>query len=868
MRPRRSLRNKIFLAMLLAGLIPLMGGAWFFAMVTDRLIQDQALEDIARSGELARTLMDERGERLLTAAQSIAVSPLVRDAVLARDRPALMSLPWVRLPAGPRDFTITITDAQGTVLLRSFRPDRWGDSFYDELYGLRNALNGRPGYTTELAGTRGLALRWFGPIESDGQVVGAVIATQNIDREFRLSLSQRIELDTLFAYPDGTTSGIALDPALARSIVSSGQTFNGIAQIGGRDQVIHAWPVVEPDGDVDGYLGVVFPLDHLEAARAQWNRAGALVAATVIVASIALGWLLSRTLLVPLESITRAATRIAGGESQEIPKIRSGDELEQLSTSLGTMVASLTEQTRRLAEVNAALAESSRLKSEFLANMSHELRTPLNAIIGFSELLLDEPPGGEDPETRKIYLSSIHNSGRHLLTLINDVLDLSKVEAGKMELYREPFLVADVVGEVLQTVEPLAARKNINLVEETGDGGQVVADAGRIKQILYNLLSNAIKFTPDGGRVTVSAHRTPDTVHITVADTGIGISPEDQAALFQEFHQLDSGLARRYEGSGLGLALTKRLVELHCGEIWVESEVGKGSRFHVSLPVGEPERVETVAEPLAPTPIEADTSLDASAEPPLVLVVEDDPDAAELIGACLRRGGYRCEVATDGLDAILKAEALRPMAITLDIMLPRIDGWGVLRSLKSDQRTRDIPVAIVSVVENEQLGSALGAADYFVKPVERQALLARIEAYDSATRRRPMCALVIDDDPKVLELMASTVTKAGFGVISAVGADDGVAIASQDRPDLILLDVSSPSGRGYEVATALKDNPATADVPLLVVNTQQVSSDGGKSLRNQLTRALRRRAERRSSVEDGMPPRESVRTGATGRDDG
>ncbi len=249
MRLRRSLRNKILLAMLIGGLVPLMGVAWFFAIVTDGLIQDQRPEDAARSGELARTFIDERGERLLITARAIAVAPSIREAVAAMDRAALVSLPWERLTSARLgDFTIAITDAQGTVLLRSHRPDQWGENFYEEVYGLRAALHGQPGvHTTERAGTRGLALRGFGPIESDGRVVGAVIATQAVDNEFRLSLSQRIHLDTFFASPDGTSTDMALDPTLARSIVGSGQTFNGVASVSGREHVIHAWPVVEPE---------------------------------------------------------------------------------------------------------------------------------------------------------------------------------------------------------------------------------------------------------------------------------------------------------------------------------------------------------------------------------------------------------------------------------------------------------------------------------------------------------------------------------------------------------------------------------------------------------------------------------------------
>jgi signal transduction histidine kinase/CheY-like chemotaxis protein len=393
----------------------------------------------------------------------------------------------------------------------------------------------------------------------------------------------------------------------------------------------------------------------------------------------------------------------------------------------------------RLRESNAALEEASRLKSAFLATMSHELRTPLNAIIGFSELLIDEPEGGFNQESRQLYAGTIHSSGRHLLSLINDVLDLSKIEAGKMDLHPEAVDASQLIERVIGTVSPLAARKGLTLVNRGASAGTLTADDAKLKQILYNLLANAIKFTPAPGRVTVDAVRGATTLHITVSDTGIGIAPAEQDRIFQEFHQVDSTTTRQFEGTGLGLALTRRLVELHGGRIWVESILGQGSRFHFNLPlragvqVTEPglDPADNLLDVIGEADF-SDTVFASSAREPndrerIVLVIEDDPNAASILCLYLSRGQYRPVVARSGHDALDLARTLEPVAITLDVLLPDADGWQVLEQLKQDQHTRDVPVVVISIVDDEERAQALGVAACFVKPVDRQALLGTLD---------------------------------------------------------------------------------------------------------------------------------------------
>ncbi|MEE9519763.1 MAG: ATP-binding protein, partial [bacterium] len=365
------------------------------------------------------------------------------------------------------------------------------------------------------------------------------------------------------------------------------------------------------------------------------------------------------------EEDKRLLSALADQAAIAIEQARHTEELERR----------VEERTQELLEANRQLEAASRHKSEFLANMSHELRTPLNAIIGFSEILLDESVG-EDlaPEERKEFLGNIVGSGRHLLRLINDILDLSKVEAGRMELHPEEFAVASVINGVLNTIKPLAAKKEIAIeVAVDPTGPLLVADPGKVRQILYNLLSNAIKFTPERGQVGLRASRDGGEALFAVWDTGIGIKPENQAGIFAEFQQVESTTSRQYEGTGLGLTLAKKFVELHGGRIWVESEPGKGSTFTFTLPL-----VERPAVPVEGKPESEER------DRPLVLVVEDDPKTFELLRFSLSREGFRVEEARDGEEALAKARELKPFFVTLDILLPKKDGWEVLRELKED----------------------------------------------------------------------------------------------------------------------------------------------------------------------------------------
>ncbi len=513
-----------------------------------------------------------------------------------------------------------------------------------------------------------------------------------------------------------------------------------------------------------------------------------------------------------------------------------GDEMNRTQQLMSAFVTALDRRNLivELEQRNLALQEANRHKSVFLANMSHELRTPLNAIIGFSELMTDAREGQFDDATRKRFLSQILTSGKHLLGLINDILDLSKVEAGQMELRLSMVSIAEAVDQVTKTVEPLVGKKNIALRVNVDGAGDVLADGGKLKQMLLNLVSNAIKFTPEEGTVTIAAVRAKDTVEISVADTGIGIADADMKEIFHEFHQVDPGPGRKHEGTGLGLALTKRFAALHGGDVRVTSQVNKGSVFTLVMPIHATVR--------PPSEHAVARSMNGHGAGPLVLVVEDDPAAAELLTRQLGNAGYRTEVAKSGSEALALARELKPAAITLDIIMPELDGWEVITRLKSDAATSHIPVVVVSVVDNPELGIALGAIDYFVKPVNASALVERLDRFDAphAPGNRKVRVLVVDDEPANRTLLTEALEPAGFTVMTASGGRDAIKIAKRSKPDLVLLDLLMPDVNGFDVVEALRADDKTRDTPIMVLTAANLTEVDKRQLNGRVSQILSR----------------------------
>ena len=511
------------------------------------------------------------------------------------------------------------------------------------------------------------------------------------------------------------------------------------------------------------------------------------------------------------------------------------------------------EQTLR--QKNAELEAANRMKSEFLANMSHELRTPLNAIIGFSEVLKDGLLGDMTDQQRG-FIGDIFNSGKHLLLLINDILDLSKVEAGKMLLDLEVLAVETLLKNSLSIVREKAAARQVRLSMHAEGLGSVNADGRKLKQIVYNLLSNAVKFSGEGGEVTLRAKvvpragvgtlsgpwaaricaspesNEPEFLELSVTDTGIGISPEGLEKLFQPFSQIDSGLARKFEGTGLGLAMVKLLAELHGGSVAVQSAVGQGSCFTVWIPLRSSE------------PASDDRSLrNRSNLPlgvPLALIVEHDVQAAELIRLQLEAEGFGVLHASTAESAMAIAKESALALITLEVMLPDTDGWQFLTQLKRVPSLARVPVLIISIVADRNQGLALGAAAVLEKPISRQELLdalTRLGLYP-VPQGDTLSVLIIDDDPAAVELIA--VRLAGLDVVveRAYGGREGIAAARRLRPDLIVLDLMMPDVNGFDVVDELRQQTETAHVPIMVLTAMPLTAEERQKLNGHVSAVL------------------------------
>ena len=508
-----------------------------------------------------------------------------------------------------------------------------------------------------------------------------------------------------------------------------------------------------------------------------------------------------------VELLTLVANELAGGMSRK----RLIDEIRRKNVEL-------EEQTLKTREASETL-------KKFLAMFSHELRSPLNSIIGFSDILasqLEELPQSSVEE----FMKNINASGKHLQLIINDILDLSKIESGTLDLHIASYPVSYFEESIRRVLSASIQERQINLEFAFSlEFDEIVVDQTRFKQILINLVSNAIKFSDPGGTVRISSRREGNDIQFEVLDHGIGIKAADVTHLFKPFKQAADGKGMNRNGIGLGLVITKKLIELHGGTIWIDSAWGEGSTvsFRIPLVIDVSTELGKQGEMLLEV-LKRENKPLRDEERPLALIVEDSLQAAELMKMHIESAGYRVVIAKDGAEAVEMAKELRPTVITLDLMLPVKDGWQVMKELKRHPLCKHIPIVIVSIIDEKNLGFGLGAVDYFVKPVNRDDLIKALDRVHIIRKpgERPPTVLAIDDDKSATDLIQLILESEGYRVLKANDGKHGVEIAVREHPDLIILDIVMPEMSGFDVAQELKQIPASRDIPIIILTSMDI----------------------------------------------
>ncbi len=629
---------------------------------------------------------------------------------------------------------------------------------------------------------------------------------------FRLKAVPNVVSVGIYGKGGETLSGWKEDVIPADLRLTSGVTEIRVDE----SELLIAQPIRSSNG-AEGLVVIGFSLAPVERARSQAFGSAVVIGVTIAVLGALIGLFVGGFLVGPLRDVIAIARRIAAGteslEGLQTGGDENGDEAQQLRHAVGLMARRLQAQLADL-EAERTRAEhaehdatgGSRAKSAFLASMSHELRTPMNAIIGYSEMLQEDLENTVD-ETSLQDLGRIHRAALHLLSLINDILDISKIEAGKMDVYPEPFSIPILIEDIVSAWEPDVARSGNTLsVELDEDLGTMYSDVSKVRQVIGNLLSNAAKFTEDG-EVFLTGRFDAGFVEFEVRDTGIGMSPGELDRIFQAFEQGDTTSTRSYGGTGLGLTLVNRIVDMLDGTFEVTSELGVGSCFVVRFPLSQGERTVT---PSHGTPERGQGT---------VLVIDDDKSIQQWLHRALSREGFGVVIADSGEAGIAAARDVQPVLITLDLEMPGMDGWDVLSMLKSDPVTSEIPVVIVSVQDIQGQGFSVNAVDYLTKPVDRRRLLTLAHKYGTALDEGHI--LLVEDDEATAEMVRRVLTRDGYNVERVSNGQEALAVTS--RPALVMLDLMMPELDGFGFLEAIRDEPRWAGVPVVVMTAMSLT---------------------------------------------
>lgn len=558
--------------------------------------------------------------------------------------------------------------------------------------------------------------------------------------------------------------------------------------------------------------------------------------------SILMTVFLLRSIVKPLRELRAVAQEMINGNTSAATLEKSGDEVGDVARLLDLFHENV--ERLKVAEQESAIRQheaeaANKAKSDFLASMTHELRTPLNAIIGYSEILIED---AEDLDNLEAVpdLKKIQSAGKHLLGLINDILDISKIEAGSTDIFLEDFEVTELVNTVRDTIGPLVEKKNNRLSIEIAEGvGQMHSDLTKLRQNILNLLSNATKFCENGEislKVSRLVKNRRDWIRFQVSDTGIGMTPEQMDKLFAAFTQADSSTTRRFGGTGLGLAITRKFCQLLGGDVSVESVYGEGSTFTILLPAV----TKKVEEPKAKEQRNGGANangggLEEEANA-TVLVVDDDRQVHNTLESALRKDGYKVYHAYGGEDGLKMSREIRPDVVVLDILMPDRDGWSVLKAMKQDESTADIHVILATVMADKDLGYALGASDFISKPFESAVILKAVERLSLSGNN----VMIVDDDPGSRELLERILEKAACKTTIATNGKEAIAMLSENRPDLMLLDLMMPKMDGFEVIDRLREHESWCDIPVIVVTAKDLTHEETARLNGHIERVFRK----------------------------